>query len=455
METYAARADPGARDASARRCGSRRSSTARRRGRTARGREHVPVVTVPVRARDRVEWVRGEQQLLPRLAARAGRRPRAQPRQHRARAGGAFARVTTIHDLNYRIVPGGALRRSARWDAGARAARRAPLAPRHRRRRRATRDDLVALLGVPPGKIDVVPLGVGPPARGRRTPEPSCARRLGLGDRPVVLDASRPSARTRTSCACSTRWRCIPAERRPGARAARLPDAARGRAARRTPRALGVDGDVRFLGWVGRRRRSRVCTRCAPCFVFPSLYEGFGLPVLEAMARGVPVACSDRASLPEVAGDAALLFDPERPAARSPPRSSGCSRDPALAERLRAAGPRARGAVHLGARRRERRSRLRAGAARRRSSAATASSERVERERARRCARTSPRSTARSSRPRVVHAHDRVGQRPRARAGGDEAVHALLDQLRRRVVGPRARRRRACPRAAASTTTSP
>ena len=50
----------------------------------------------------------------------------------------------------------------------------------------------------------------------------------------------------------------------------------------------------------------------AAAFVFPSLYEGFGLPVLEAMRRGVPVACSDRSTLPEVAGDAALLFDPER-----------------------------------------------------------------------------------------------------------------------------------------------
>jgi glycosyltransferase involved in cell wall biosynthesis len=50
--------------------------------------------------------------------------------------------------------------------------------------------------------------------------------------------------------------------------------------------------------------------RAADCFVFPSLAEGFGLPVLEAMLRGTPVACSNTTSLPEVAGDAALLFDP-------------------------------------------------------------------------------------------------------------------------------------------------
>jgi alpha-1,3-rhamnosyl/mannosyltransferase len=48
----------------------------------------------------------------------------------------------------------------------------------------------------------------------------------------------------------------------------------------------------------------------ATLFVFPSLYEGFGLPVVEAMACGVPVVCSNTSSLPEIAGDAALLVDP-------------------------------------------------------------------------------------------------------------------------------------------------
>ena len=48
----------------------------------------------------------------------------------------------------------------------------------------------------------------------------------------------------------------------------------------------------------------------ARCFVFASINEGFGIPILEAMRRGVPVACSRASALPEVAGDAALYFDP-------------------------------------------------------------------------------------------------------------------------------------------------
>jgi glycosyltransferase involved in cell wall biosynthesis len=51
--------------------------------------------------------------------------------------------------------------------------------------------------------------------------------------------------------------------------------------------------------------------RAASVFVYPSIYEGFGLPVLEAMVRGIPTVCSNTSSLPEVVGDAALTVDPK------------------------------------------------------------------------------------------------------------------------------------------------
>ena len=50
----------------------------------------------------------------------------------------------------------------------------------------------------------------------------------------------------------------------------------------------------------------------ADCFVLPSFYEGFGIPILEAQASGCPVVCSSGGAMPEVAGDGALLFDPFR-----------------------------------------------------------------------------------------------------------------------------------------------
>jgi len=69
---------------------------------------------------------------------------------------------------------------------------------------------------------------------------------------------------------------------------------------------------VRFLGYLPEETLA-VMYRLAGVFVFPSLYEGFGLPPLEAMASGTPVVTSNVSSLPEVAGDAALLVDPYQP----------------------------------------------------------------------------------------------------------------------------------------------
>ena len=89
----------------------------------------------------------------------------------------------------------------------------------------------------------------------------------------------------------------------PGARQQWLKQAAEG---------LGLGDHVLFPGYLANAELLALVTNSAGV-IFPSLYEGFGLPVIEAMATGVPVACSNVTSLPEVAGDAAILFDPRVP----------------------------------------------------------------------------------------------------------------------------------------------
>jgi glycosyltransferase involved in cell wall biosynthesis len=72
---------------------------------------------------------------------------------------------------------------------------------------------------------------------------------------------------------------------------------------------LGCCDSVQLTGWIPRDDLMQLYAR-AHAFIYPSTFEGFGMPVLEAMAAGVPVACSGIPSLREVAGDAALFFDP-------------------------------------------------------------------------------------------------------------------------------------------------
>ena len=71
----------------------------------------------------------------------------------------------------------------------------------------------------------------------------------------------------------------------------------------------GLQNQVRFLGYCPHDDVPALY-RGAACLLFPSLFEGFGMPVLEAMASGCPVVCSNTTSLPEIAADAALLADP-------------------------------------------------------------------------------------------------------------------------------------------------
>jgi glycosyltransferase involved in cell wall biosynthesis len=294
---------------------------------------------VPVRARNRLEWIRGEQQHVPRLAERAGAQL-VHSLASTAPLHGRVPRVTTIHDLNYKLVP----------DAhfGVRGLGMRVLVPASARRSRrilvdaaSTRRDLVEHLGVPAAKIDVVPLGVSALPAIAPAGEAELRARLGLGERPVLLSVSakRPHknlARLLRAVAA------IPAERRPVLVIPGYPTPHEAEL-REQATELGIGDDVVFPAWIDAAELEGLYALAA-AVVFASLYEGFGLPVLEAMARGVPVVTSDRSSLPEVAGDAALLVDPtDVDAIRTAiERVLGDQRE---RERLRAAGL-ARAAEH-------------------------------------------------------------------------------------------------------------
>jgi glycosyltransferase involved in cell wall biosynthesis len=94
---------------------------------------------------------------------------------------------------------------------------------------------------------------------------------------------------------------------------------------------------IHRLGRVSEEELARLYAD-ATCFVFPSLAEGFGLPPLEAMARGVPTAVADAGALPEVTADGAIRFDPLRPEAIAE-AVTRLAEDTALRNRLAVAGP--------------------------------------------------------------------------------------------------------------------
>jgi glycosyltransferase involved in cell wall biosynthesis len=268
----------------------------------------LPIVTVPIQARKRVEWVRGEQQLLPRLA-RASAVDLVHSLANTGPSWGPFKRVVTIHDIHFRLVPE-AHTKIMRLGMGL----LVPLAARRSQRiitdARSTVDELCEHLRVDRAKIDAVPLGIGNLARATPVAEPLLRERFALGERPIVLCVASKRPHKNLSRLISA-LSLIPAERRPvlviPGYSTPHDDELQSDAAK-----LGVAADVHLLSWVTPEELEGLYA-AALCLACPSLHEGFGLPVLEAMARGVPVACSGRGALAEVAGDAAVLFDPLAP----------------------------------------------------------------------------------------------------------------------------------------------
>jgi glycosyltransferase involved in cell wall biosynthesis len=221
--------------------------------------------------------------------------------------------VVTVHDLGHRFYPEAhtpGQRRYLEWSTRYHVSTAAHLVADSE----ATKRDLVCLYGADEGRITVVHLGVDPALQ------------------PVVEPAELARVRARYGLASS--YLLYVGTLQPRKNLVRLIDAfaevcrmseGSGRALQlvlagkrgwlydeilERGRELGVEARIVFPGFVPEADLAALYSG-ARLFVMPSLYEGFCLPVLEAMACGTAVACSATSSLPEVVGDAALLFDPQ------------------------------------------------------------------------------------------------------------------------------------------------
>jgi glycosyltransferase involved in cell wall biosynthesis len=268
---------------------------------------------------DAVRWVRlpvtmqgpplhvpAEYLVLPLLAALSGLDVLHSPANTGPAITPAVTSVVSVMDLIW-------LHRPTEWEAAARVhstmRRRVGRAVRGADRiltiSQATAEDLVSTLGVPRERIHVTPLATDPP-RVSPTPAEALRARLHLGDARVVLCV----AQKRPYKNLHRLVRALPTLARdvvlvlPGAPTPHETQL------RTLATELGVAERVRFPEWLSESELEGLYA-LSSIFVLPSLIEGFGMPVLEAMLRDLPVACANTSALPEVAGDAALLFDPE------------------------------------------------------------------------------------------------------------------------------------------------
>ncbi len=176
----------------------------------------------------------------------------------------------------------------------------------------STRDDVVRAVRVPAERVEVIPHGVDE-SRFRPRDASAAGERLAgrLGIRkPYLLYVSRIEHPGKNHVGLIRAFERLKASGHvPHRLVLAGGDWSGAEEVHRVANGSSVREDIVFTGFVDPADLPDLYA-AADAVVFPSLYEGFGLPVLEAMACGVLVACSDRSSLPEVTGDAALLFDP-------------------------------------------------------------------------------------------------------------------------------------------------
>jgi glycosyltransferase involved in cell wall biosynthesis len=191
----------------------------------------------------------------------------------------------------------------------------------------ATRDDLVRFYRLPPERIAVIPHGVDQrlfDLAATRAPAPFL----------LCVSTLHPHKNLDRLLDAFAQWRAARPEFRlvlAGLKGFHT------RPVEERIEALGLAETVRVTGWLPREDLYELF-RTAWAFVYPSTFEGFGMPVLEAMAAGVPTACSDIRPLHDIAGDAALRFDPLDTAALVRTLSRLVS-DETERTRLAAAGP--------------------------------------------------------------------------------------------------------------------
>jgi alpha-1,3-rhamnosyl/mannosyltransferase len=175
----------------------------------------------------------------------------------------------------------------------------------------AAKRDIVATVGLDPALIDVTYLGIRLDDVVAPAPEAELRERLGLGSARVVLCV----AQKREHKNLANLIRAVAALDDDDVKLVLVGSPTPHEAElRRLAVDLGIEDRLALPEWLSDADLEGLYALAA-CFVLPSLMEGFGLPILEAMRRDVPVACSNVSSLPEVAGDAAELFDPHDPQA--------------------------------------------------------------------------------------------------------------------------------------------